>query len=994
MTVDAFMRSLAEDQGANSVGVILSGSGSDGTLGMAEIHAQGGVTFAQDETTAKHDGMPRSVIATGSVNFVLPPKGIARELVRIAHHPLVLRSSDTHHAELVPGEHRGLSSIFQLLHKSTGVDFTFYRDTTIRRRLHRRMVVHKIERLTDYRKYIEQNPAEVKALYQDLLINVTSFFRNPRVFEALKTQVFPRIVKDRQADSVFRIWAPGCSSGEETYSLAIALSEYLGDKSPMIPAQLFGTDVSESSIAKARDGLYPENIQSDVSPERLRRFFVKVEDGYRVNKNIRDMCIFAQHNVLSDPPFSQMDLICCRNLLIYLEPVLQKKIIALFHYALRPNGFLVLGSSEGVGTLGNLFALDDRAGKIFTKKAAAARPAVSFSLNKYTGQSDRAGTTIRPAPKQPDTNWNYIEAQKEFDRRLLSQFAPAAVFVNEDLEVVHSRGRIDRYLKLAPGRASLSLLKMAREGLLFELRNALNRAKKGGLPVRKQRVQVKNGNAAAPDEIDVEIIPVPVANTKETYFMIVFTDAPPSLKKRPAGLPSSAAAARQAELENRRSLKLEQELAATKEYLHSLIENQEATNEELQSANEEILSSNEELQSTNEELETSKEELQSTNEELSTVNDELRSRNIEVTQINNDFSNLLASVNIGIVMLGGDLTIRRFTPPAQKIFGLIPTDVGRPFANMNPIIEGADLQSLIVGVMENLTSVEREVHARDGNSYFIQILPYRTLENRIDGVILVVIDTHLRADEGLRRDVGQTRLYASGLIEGAREYSLVLDDQLRVRAASPTFYSAFGLDPALAANTPLSQFGQGQWDLPELRKAFDSVLHGGPPSVQLDFDQDLPQLGHKHFHLTVNRAESPESRLLVLWFQDMSAKAELEGALRNQAEILDLFHDAVLLRDLDNHIRFWNQSARTLYGYSPEEAFGKNSHDLLKTHFPVSADSADSAVRTRGLWEGQIVQTTRTGKTVRVFSRWGLIRGHDSSAAILEINRELAPPNV
>jgi two-component system CheB/CheR fusion protein len=994
MTIDAFMRSLAEDHGSSSVGVILSGSGSDGTLGITEIHAQGGVTFAQDETSAKHDGMPRSAIATGSVNFVLSPKGIARELARIADHPWVVRSRVADATEPVPGEHLGRSSIFRLLRKSTGVDFTYYRDTTIRRRLQRRMVVHKIEKLHDYQNYIEQNPAEMKALYRDLLINVTSFFRNPRVFEALKTQVFPRIVRNRPSGAVIRIWAPGCSSGEETYSLAIALLEYLGDKSPAIPAQLFGTDVSESSIIKARAGYYPENIQADISPERLRRFFLKVEGGYRVSKNVRDMCIFAQHNVLSDPPFSQMDAICCRNLLIYLEPVLQKKVIALFHYALRATGFLVLGTSEGVGTLGNLFALDDRADKIFVKKTAAARPVVSFSLNKYMEHSDPGGTTVRPAPKQPETNWNYVEAQKEFDRRLLSQYAPAAVFINEDFEVVHSRGPIDRYLKMAPGRASLSLLKMAREGLLFELRNALNRAKKDGVPVRKHRIQVKKGDGAAVDEINVEITPIQVAHTKETYFMIVFEGAPPLLKKHAPRSSPSAAAARQVELDSRRSAKLEQELAATQEYLHSVIESQEATNEELQSANEEILSSNEELQSTNEELETSKEELQSTNEELSTVNDELRNRNTEITQINNDFSNLLASVHIGIVMLGCDLTIRRFTPPAQKIFGLIPADVGRPFANINPSIQGVDLQSLSAGVMKNLTSVEREVRSRDGNSYFIQVLPYRTMEDRIDGVILAAIDTHLRAGEGLRHDSGETRIYASGLIESAREYSLVLDEQLRIRAASPTFYAAFGLDPALTANTPLTQCGHGEWNLPVLRKALDSVLRDGLAGAELDFEHEVPQLGRKSFHLIVTRTESAETRLLVLWFQDTSAKAELEGALRHQAEVLDLFHDAVLLRDLDNHIRFWNQSARKLYGYSAEEVFGKESHDLLKTRFPVSPHDADSAVRAHGLWEGQLLHTTRAGKTVQVYSRWGLIRGQGSSSAILEINREIESPSL
>ena len=753
MTVDAFMRSLADDQGANCIGIILSGSGSDGTLGMTEIQAQGGVTFAQDETTAKHDGMPRSAIASGAVDFVLPPKQIARELVRIARHPFVRRPRVEQHHELIPEEHAGLASIFTTLRTSTGVDFAYYRDTTIRRRIHRRMVVHKIDKLPEYVKYLNQNPGEVKALYQDMLINVTSFFRNPRIFEGIKSQIFPQLFKRRAKDGVVRIWAPGCASGEETYTLAISVREFLADKAAGIPIQLFGTDVSESSINKARSGVYPENIQGDVSPERLRRYFTKIEGGYRVSKSIRDMCIFAQHNVISDPPFSQMDLISCRNLLIYLEPVLQKKVISLFHYALRPRGFLVLGTSEGVGVSTNLFAIEDRGSKIFSKRAAAARPAIAFSMDRPPGTHPSSPSEHHP--KEPlDRNLDYLEAQKEFDRRLLVQFAPAAVFVNADLEIVHSRGNLDRYLKLAPGRASLNLLKMAREGLLFELRNALNRARKEGVAVRKEGIQIKKTNGKNEQqlgEVNIEVVPVTVGNLTDTHFMIVFDDA------RLRGAHSSqhhqpSAAASQAT--NRRIEKLEQELAATKEYLHSVIESQEASNEELQSANEEILSSNEELQSTNEELETAKEELQSTNEELSTVNDELRTRNIETTQANNDLTNLLGSINVGIVMLANDLTIRSFTPPAQKIFGLIPADVGRPIANLNPALNGVDLQALIVEVIENLMPVETEA-THQGKPYLLQILPYRTAENRIDGVVITVLDKQLRATSAPRQDAAR-----------------------------------------------------------------------------------------------------------------------------------------------------------------------------------------------------------------------------------------------
>ncbi len=349
------------------------------------------------------------------------------------------------------------------------------RPDSILRRIQRRMVVHKIDKLEHYVRFLQANPNEIKALYQDMLINVTSFFRNPGVFEAMRTQVFPEIVKGRRSDHTLRIWTPACSSGEETYSVAITLLEYLGDKTAGNSIQFFGTDVSESSVARARSGAYPDNIQGDVSSERLRRFFTKMEGGYRISKAIRDMCIFAQHNILNDPPFSQMDLICCRNLLIYLEPALQNKLISLFHYATRLGGFLVLGNSEGIGSVTNLFATLDRSHKIFSKKATAVRQTVSFSLNRSSGQID-PGSTRMPL-KQTDSVWNYVEAQKEFDRRVLSQYSPATVFVNDDLEIIHTRGSVNRFLKLMPGRASLSILKMAQEGLLLELRNAISRAK-------------------------------------------------------------------------------------------------------------------------------------------------------------------------------------------------------------------------------------------------------------------------------------------------------------------------------------------------------------------------------------------------------------------------------------------------------------------------------------------------------------------------------------
>ena len=744
MSVDHFMRALAEQQGNRAIGVILSGSGSDGALGMAEIQAHGGVTFAQDEATAKYDGMPRSAVIAGCVDYVLPPEGIAKELSRIARHPYVAHNSLSGATEVIPAPLSGLNTIFQLLRMTTGVDFTHYRQTTILRRIQRRMVVHKIDKIEDYVKYVQSNSAEIKALYQDMLINVTSFFRNPQVFGALKSTVFPAIQKNMVSERGIRIWTPGCASGEETYSVAISLLEFLGEKSSQVPIQFFGTDVSEMSVARARNGVYQENIQGDVSPERLRRFFTKVDAGFRVSKTIRDMCIFAQHNVLKDPPFSQMNVICCRNLLIYLEPILQSKVISLFHYALRPEGYLVLGTSEGLGSATSLFAVEDRTHKIYLKKGGTPRQAVAFSLPTQLEHKE-FGPVHLPA-KQLDANWNYAEAQKEFDRRLLTQYAPATVFTNEDLEIIHTRGSVDRFLKLAPGRASLSLMKMAREGLLFELRNAVTRAKKENIAVAKRNLKIKaedrneGESPAAPSmrSVSFDVIPVTLGTQKEQYFMIVFQEVP--LDPPRQGTPRRARPNEIIKAASKRTAKLEQELTATKEYLESVIETQEAMNEELQSANEEILSSNEELQSTNEELETAKEELQSANEELTTVNDELRNRNLEITQINNDLMNLLSSIDIAVIMIGSDLTVRRFTPKAQKFLGLIPGDVGRPLSNINPTIEIADLQGMVLQVMADFRTLENELTDRAGVHYQLKILPYRTMDNKIDGAVITIVD--------------------------------------------------------------------------------------------------------------------------------------------------------------------------------------------------------------------------------------------------------------
>ncbi len=430
MPIDRFLRSLAEDQRSNAIGIILSGTASDGTLGLAAIKAEGGITFAQDEKSAKFDGMPQSAIAAGCVDFVLPSDAIARELARIRAHPYLATSSSSRTAELVPDGDPQLKNVLHLLRTANGVDFSDYKPATVKRRILRRMALHKVGELKEYVQFLRHHPAEAEALYEDMLIKVTSFFRDPDAFEALKTEV----LKHGSPEEPIRVWVPGCSSGEETYSQAIALLEFLGNRRADIPIQLFGTDLGPGSIEKARAGIYPESIAADVSPERLRRFFVNVESGYRINKTIRDMCVFARQNLLQDPPFSRIDVISCRNVLIYLGPVLQKRIMPIFHYALKPRGFLMLGGAEGIlGTASNLFELMDRKHKIYCRKSIASGLHLDFAASRY---SSKAGNISGKEAPQREGSVHLLDLHKEADRILLTKYAPAAVVINDDLEVL------------------------------------------------------------------------------------------------------------------------------------------------------------------------------------------------------------------------------------------------------------------------------------------------------------------------------------------------------------------------------------------------------------------------------------------------------------------------------------------------------------------------------------------------------------------------------
>jgi len=756
-TIDIFFRSLAAQHGSSAIGIILSGAASDGTLGLTAIKGEGGITFAQDTRSAKYDSMPASAIAAGCVDFILPPEEIAQELGRIRRHPYVSGLSVRPVGGSGDGADLHMGQIFRVLRRATRVDFSEYKPPTIGRRIQRRMVLHRMEKLGDYVALLQRDRNEVNALYQDLLINVTSFFRNPDAFDALRQVVYPAILSARAGTGTpLRIWVPGCSTGEEAYSHAISLVEFLGDQRAEVPIQIFGTDLSETAVQRARAANYKESIETDVGPSRLRRFFNKSDGGYQISKTIRDLCIFSTQNIFSDPPFSRMDLVSCRNLMIYVSHALQKRVIPIFHYALNPTGFLMIGNSEGLlGAGSELFEMADRKQKIYRRKPVATPVAFGFALGRYDHEGASAETTPLPI-KSMEPVKAPAELQREADRLLLARYAPPAVVVNDQMEILQSRGRTGAFLELAPGKASLSLLKMARSGLLFELQSALEEAKQTGVETERRNVHVESDGASS--HVRIRVLPFRAPVQEQQSYLVIFEPTPEERVLAAAGVAEPLTESERAEKEKQLA-QLGQELAATREYLQSIIEAQESTNEALQSANEEIQSGNEELQSTNEELQTSKEELESANEELHTVNEEMQHRNDLLTQLNNDLTNLLNSINLAMVMVSADLSVRRFTPQATEILGVGPSDIGRPIPRLRLRIDARRLEEMITEVMHELQPLHSTVQDEDGRSFGLRITPYRTLDNRIDGAVLTVVDGNAAQDgrEGARKRVREKK---------------------------------------------------------------------------------------------------------------------------------------------------------------------------------------------------------------------------------------------
>jgi len=842
--IDTFFRSLAEQLRSRAIGVILSGTGSDGTLGLKAIKAVGGVTFAQEPATARYDGMPRNAVESGYTDFCLPPLEIAKSLALLSKHAL----AETAEPRDFPQE-EVIRQLFRALRKETGIDLSYYKRATINRRIERRMALNKIEGVESYVRFAVSNVPELRAVCRDVLISVTSFFRDRYPFDLLKSRVFPDLIRTKSVGESIRIWVPACATGEEVYSIAICLLEVLGERSREFPIQVFGTDVEAEAIRHARIGFYPLSISLDVSPERLRRFFEKRDDGYLVVRRVRDMVVFSTQSVTSDPPFSRIDMISCRNLLIYLQPYMQARVLRTFHYSLLPEGTLLLGTSENLGESAGLFLPVDRRSKLYVKKHVT-----TLGLDVLGMKPD----TMRGVAKstRPPTVLHLAE------RRILERYGPAGALINENWEVLQFHGRSWPYLEHASGTATLNVLKLARRELQMPIRTVVTQALAEG-HVASQVVHLAgNGESGA---VRIEAVPVndPESNTRCVLVMFVpaaeAEETEPVLEATPAS-------------PNERTSELERELQQTREYLQTTIEELEASNEELKSSNEELQSANEELQSINEEIETSKEELQSTNEELTTVNDVLQMRMDELAQSNDDLSNLLGALDTLLLIAGDDHRIRRFNPAAGRAIGLAHSDLGRPLSHFDSFLGGVKSEELLRDVLESGGPVEHVIRASNQHWYKMRIAPYRTQDKASQGAIIMLndIDVRIRTEEfGLAVE----RLVGSDF--ASVEYPVMaLDSTMSVIWVNPRYFATFQVVPEQVLSERLGHLGTGEWGGSGLLDLVRAVLVQRESFDDFVVTHVFQKVGPLTFQVSGKPVEIDQERVAILTFRPLERGAK------------------------------------------------------------------------------------------------------------------------
>jgi two-component system CheB/CheR fusion protein len=854
LPIDYFFRSLSEDQREMAVGIVLSGTGSDGTLGLKAIKGESGVTMVEDPQAAKYDGMPSSAIASGLVDYVLAPAEMPKQLVAYAKLPYLLGRIVAAELPVVP--ELSMQKIFVLLRSHTGNEFSSYKSSTLRRRIERRMNVHEITDPNHYVRYLQDNPHEIDFLFKELLVSVTNFFRDPEAWKVLSHKPLGQLLKSRAKNHVMRVWIPGCATGEEVFSTAIALSECMDWTKRHFKVQIFGTDLDVEAIERARSGLYPEGISADIAPDLLKRYFQQDDNGYRIRKGIREMAIFAAHNVIKDPPFTKLDMICCRNLLIYLNADLQRKLLPVFYYTLKPGGLLFLGSSETVGSFTDLFEVVDKTWRIYRRKD---NPTQSVQFPEIPSQviwSQKGKGTQNPLP-EPPKDWRI---DKVLEGCLLARFAPASVVVSDKGDVVYIHGRTGMYLELASGQPRNNLLGMAREGLQTDLALALRQAASTNREIVHTGIRVRTGDDFA--EVDLTATKILEPETVRGLFLVTFRPTPDSNSVDPVAEETKVVApGNQDRLEM-----LEGELTHTRKSLRSIIE-------EFETANEELQSTNEELQSTNEEIETSKEEILSLNEELRTVNAELLSKVDELSQANNDMQNLLNSTDIATIFLDTSLHVKRYTDKTRKLINLIPSDIGRSIGDLtsNLKLDKLDELTLVCSeVMETLAFHEREVQTTDGSWQLMRVIPYRTIENVIEGLVITFVN--IDALKEIETKGSKARRYFENIVDTMRGPLIVLDDDLRVIFANLAFYRSFKTSARQAVGERIYELGSGQWDLPELRELLETIIPNNQPIEDFEIEGEFPKIGHRIFALNGRRVEQVADlpRLILLAFEDLT----------------------------------------------------------------------------------------------------------------------------
>ena len=856
MPFDFFLRSLAEQYRERAICVVLSGTGADGSAGLKSVSEHGGFVIAQDPDEAAYDGMPRAAIATGVVNLILPAAEIPHALIRYADHPYVTGARGI--APTSKDEDRALAEIVAALREQTAHDFARYKKSTLLRRIRRRMAAAGIKEMQNYIPVLHDRPEETELLAKDLLIHVTSFFRDPAAFETLATTVVADLLRRHTGDEPLRVWVAGCSTGEEAYSIAILFFEAFAAAKRSVKLQIFASDVSADAVAFARDGLYPDGIKADVGPERLQRFFAREDRGYRISRDLRDAIVFTVQDLLTDPPFSRLDLVSCRNLLIYLQADEQEKVLSVLHFALRDEGYLFLGGSETVGKLTDRFQPVSQSLRLF-RRVRHGRP-------RETAVATRIGERARAL-------WPRVAGGMEprrpsladvAQRALLNAHAPAAVLVNRNYQGLYFFGPTDRYLRVAAGEATRDMLGMLRDGLASKFRTAIRQASESHAPVRLGGARVRRNG----DLVPVSIAAQPVLHNGDELLLVTFADEPRREIVRANETPAELA----------RAAELEQELDATRKELESTIRDLEATNQELTSLNEEAVSVNEEFQSTNEELETSKEEMQSLNEELTTVNNQLQEALERQRKTANDLQNIVKSSGLAALFLDENLNIRYFTPAAAPLFSIIDSDIGRPLADLAIRFTGIDFLADARIVLANRATLTREIRSSPNTWYSCTTSPYRAQENQIEGVVVTLSDiSELKhADAVLRA----ARALSEGILDTIRAPQIVLDGQMRVVSASRAFYGFFGTTPADTVDRMLPDVDAHRLDVPAVRAFIERVVNGEEVE-QHEIQLDLPELGRRTFvmgaHDILDQG-TPDRRFLVS-FDDITVFREAEQQL-------------------------------------------------------------------------------------------------------------------